>query len=353
MPINYKHACILDGGGYHYFTCGTNGSGQLGNGDNRHSEVFIQVNLPIKFISLSAGYEDHTLGLAIDGSLWSWGSNAYGQLGQGKRVPFLTKPTRIRKTRAFTQISAGHRFSLALDENGCVWSFGMSHQGRLGLGQTAIKNNEFTPKQIKTLPNIKSIAAGCQYGIVLDDSGNVWSFGANYHGQLGQGDESDKWEPIKIQALQDVVQISAGFCHNLILDSLGCVWSFGYNGNRQLGHSSTNSNIPVIIPNMQDIIQVFAAGNSSIVLDNLYHVFVFGWNEHKELELSNKANIAIPIEQVEWRNKTLFPGGNHTLLLDEYGQLIFYGAVSGISMQSGIQLDIVVHKKSMMKRAVG
>jgi alpha-tubulin suppressor-like RCC1 family protein len=118
MPVNECHSLVLDGSGNHFFTCGLNDSGQLGTGDTINKEKFTQVNLPVKFISLSAGFENHSLGIAEgDGSLWSWGSNSQGQLGQGEGVPNLTQPTQIPDTHSFVQISAGDQFSLALDSN--------------------------------------------------------------------------------------------------------------------------------------------------------------------------------------------------------------------------------------------
>jgi alpha-tubulin suppressor-like RCC1 family protein len=134
---NQYHALVLDDSGEHFFCCGKNDCGQLGTGDKNDRALFTQVDLPEKFISLIAGYSNHSLGISkSDGSLWSWGSNSHGQLGQGNQISQLNQPTKISGTHSFVQISAGENFSLALDSMGQVWSFGDSSYGRLGLGNS-------------------------------------------------------------------------------------------------------------------------------------------------------------------------------------------------------------------------
>jgi alpha-tubulin suppressor-like RCC1 family protein len=320
MPVNQYHSLVLDGSGTLYFTCGRNQYGQLGTGDTIQKETFTQVLLPVKFISLSAGYRDHNLGLAEDGSLWSWGSNTYGQLGQGKGVPNLTQPTQIPDTHSFVQISAGDQFSLALDSNGQVWSFGYATYGRLGLGERV--GHQFRPTRIESLSNIKSISTGYMFGIVLDDSGSLWSFGGNFYGQLGLGDNTNRHSPCKIEGIPPVVQVSCGYHHSLILDSHGGVLSFGYNAHGELGHSGTNNSIPTIIPNLKDIVQIFGAGFTSIVKNDSHQFFVFGQNHSYRPE---EGNILSPVEQENWRDKIIFPGGNHIVILDEEGFLSFLG----------------------------
>ena len=317
MPTNSNHALVLDGSGNHFFTCGLNESGQLGTGDTIKKETFTRVNLPVKFISLSAGYPDHSLGIAEDGSLWSWGSNSRGQLGQGEGVPFLTQPTQILDTHSFVQISAGDQFSLALDSNGDVWSFGNGEYGRLGLGEGV--RHRFRPTRIESLSNIKSISAGVYFGMVLNHFGSLWSFGYNEDGELGLGDNTNRWSPCKIEGIPPIVQVSSGYYHNLILDSHGSVLSFGFNHYGQLGHSgTTNNNIPEMIPNLVDIVQIFGAGFTSIVKNDSQQFFVFGNNASYRAEIGN---IFAPVEQENWRDKIIFPGGDHIVILDEKGFL--------------------------------
>jgi alpha-tubulin suppressor-like RCC1 family protein len=109
-------------------------------------------------------------------------------IGTRRRVPNLTQPTQIPDTHSFVQISAGDQFSLALDSNEHVWSFGNGDFGRLGLGEGV--GNRFRPTRIESLSNIKSISAGFTlelFWIILDHCGHSDTMD---YGQLGLGDNT-------------------------------------------------------------------------------------------------------------------------------------------------------------------
>lgn len=150
-------------------------------------------------------------------------------------------------------------------------------------------------------------------------------------GQLGLGDNTNRSSPCKIEGVPPIVQVSSGYYHNLILDSHGEVFSFGQNEQGQLGHSvsTQNQNTPEMIPNLKDIVQIFAAGYSSIVKNNSQQFFVFGWDcpFQTESQIGNgKWNKLFSIvEQENWRDKIIFPGAQHTVILDEEGFLSFLG----------------------------
>jgi alpha-tubulin suppressor-like RCC1 family protein len=151
------------------------------------------------------------------------GANTRGQLGM-QLMENCCIPTLIPNTSNFVQLSAGRQCTLALDCLGRVWSFGANESGQLGLGD---EENRFRPCLIESLPNAaRAVVAGNKHSIVLDVDGNAWSFGANSHGELGIGAGPKQNSPCKIDH-NDIVTISSGFAHNLFLDSQGRVWSFG------------------------------------------------------------------------------------------------------------------------------
>ena len=185
MPVSYNHALVLDPSGTHFFCCGNNDQGQLGTGDQNPLSIFTQVNLPVKFTAICAGYQNHSLGIsATNGSLWSWGSNAQGQLGLGSQIKTQVHPSQFPNTQQFLQICAGNQFSLGLDSQGRVWAFGKNSHGQLGLGD---QETRYVPSVIQSLQHITQISAGYRFGMGLDHLGNLWSFGSNSRSQLGVG----------------------------------------------------------------------------------------------------------------------------------------------------------------------
>jgi alpha-tubulin suppressor-like RCC1 family protein len=358
MPANNEYALLLDTSGNHYFACGKNVEGQLGTGTTTGTVNFVQVNLPVKFIAIVASCNSHSLGISEwDGALWSWGSNSHGQLGLGEEISLTLIPTQIPNTHSFVQISAGHQYSLALDSYGHVWVFGEGEFGCLGLGSDKVEN-QFFPKQIEIPVEIKLISAGVNTSLLVDKSGCVWSFGYNSSGELGHGNQETIWSPCKIEALQDIIQVSCGYSHCLALNSLGNVWGFGFNCSGQLGISnkgfSTFLYTPEIIPNLDSIVQIFAVGHSSIFKNEQQQVFLVGDNRCFRFGQAHP-DICIPIEVENWKGKTIIPGGDHVLIIDELGNLFFYGALEGIPEVKGQQEGIVIAQKKhlLTKRAIG
>ena len=187
-------------------------------------------------MTIAAGGK-HNLALKEDGSVWSWGGNMYGQLGDGSDSD-RTIPVRVSGLSNIVTITEGGNHSFAFKEDGSVWSWGLNTYGQLGDGTTI---NRKTPVQISGLSDMvtMTITAGGEHCLALKEDGSVWSWGFNNRGQLGDGTTTNRWPPVQVSGLVDVMSIAAGSNHSFALKEDGSVWSWGFNFRGLLGDGTT------------------------------------------------------------------------------------------------------------------
>lgn len=123
----------------------------------------------------------HNTALKSDGSVWAWGNNDKGQLGDETKTD-RKKRKKINKLTDVTDIACGWRHTVNLKSDGTVWSWGDNTNGQLGDGTTTNSN---TPVQVNVLSNVTAIACGGFYTVALRSDGTVWAWGENINGQLG------------------------------------------------------------------------------------------------------------------------------------------------------------------------
>ncbi|KAF9401603.1 RCC1 domain-containing protein 1 [Mortierella sp. AD011] len=198
-----------------------------------------------KFEKIWAG-EAHMLALATDGTLYSWGSGRYGQLGHGNLVSVSTpKPIESLQGIRIVDAACGASFSVALSETGDIYSFGLNDHGQLGIGKQVSsrsdgdRRNTSYPQlvdfyidgdQSESIDvNVTRVACGRAHTVVLDDLGQAWSCGWGKYGQLGQGNTSDSID-VKQQQEQiirmkgTVVRQSDQFHFKKVIGQTGKSW---------------------------------------------------------------------------------------------------------------------------------
>ncbi len=155
--------------------------------------------------AIAGGYL-HSLALKNDGTLWAWGANYAGQLGNGTSND-SNVPIQVSALSGVTAIAAGGEFSLALRNDGTVWGWGRNVDGQLGTGIHTDSSN--VPVQMGVLSGITAIAAGGSHTLALKNDGTLWSCGDNYRGQLGIGtnwpDQQDSPVPVQVTGLCPVL----------------------------------------------------------------------------------------------------------------------------------------------------
>src|SRR5207249_1715471 len=142
--------------------------------------------------------------------------------------------------------------SLAIKPDGSLWSWGHNNYGQLGNATTL---DQWFPEQVSSLSNVVAAAAGTYHSVAAKSDGTVWAWGYNAHGELGDGTITNRFTPVQVSGLSGVIAIAAGQYFTLALKSDGTVWTWGYNGNGQLGNgSATNSSIPVRSGTIYDVV---------------------------------------------------------------------------------------------------
>ena len=267
---------------------GANNSGQFGNGTFITGNVDspIQIGLETNWKSISAGNE-FSLAIKNDGTLWAWGYNSAGQLGNNTQS-FQNSPLQIGTDHNWKTISAGGNYSLAIKNDGTLWGWGVVYfsflslvpiqidsstnwesisasysnslaiktdstlwgwgrdDGSLGLGLDSIWRIKIT--RIGTDTDWKFASAGGSHSLAIKTNNTLWSSGDNTYGELGDGTNINKSSFTQIGANHNWQSISAGTQYSHAIQTDGTLWAWGFNQNGQLGDGSfINKNSPVQI----------------------------------------------------------------------------------------------------------
>ena len=264
LIAGHSHIFALDQQG-RLWAWGANGHGELGLGDivNRNRPTFVPLTDLAgvdSFDAVTAG-ASFTLALDQQGRLWAWGWNGSGRLGIGGTVdahrPILVSLAGLTAdgipVASFDTVAAGGNFTLALDQEGRLWTWGFNAQGRLGLGDTADRQRP-TLVPLTGLSGVTSfdtVAAGNNFSLALDQDGRLWAWGTGASGQLGLGDLTDRSRPtlVPLAGLSGVTSfdtVIVGSSYTLAFDQQGRLWAWGNNGSGRLGiGNTTNQDRPV------------------------------------------------------------------------------------------------------------
>ena len=197
-----------------------------------------------------------TVALKYDGTVWTWGNNTNGELGRGDKNSVYS-PVQVKSADGNSYltdiifVSAGSNHTLALRKDGTVWTWGLNTYGQLGNNTTT---GSSLPVQVKiangdlNLTNVVSISAGYQHNIALRKDGTVWAWGRNGGGQLGNSNTNNQLLPVQVKGgasgseyLTDVVQVTAGNWHSMALKANGTVYAWGWGQYGQLGNGYTTN----------------------------------------------------------------------------------------------------------------
>ena len=327
---------------------------------------------PLSNIVEVAAGERHGLALKNDGTVWAWGDNGLGQLGDGStvdRTQAVQVTTETQFLTSIIQVAAGGKHSLALKEDGTVWAWGNNRYGKLGNGTIGGFNSiQDVAKEVidslgEPLNKVVAIAAGENHSVALraesganeyEEIGFVWAWGNNSSGQLGNGNTTSQASPVRVidavgVAVQDVVGIQAGASHNLLVKEGGTLWAWGADYDGQLGDGPVNAsnhvvqvinetNFPVTLDLTSETTAFSAGSNHSTLTEADGSVWAWGKNPNvKHDNFSEGYVYPVPLLDIDSSSSIDALGGatrlstsypdyiDHTAIITRDGRLLMSG----------------------------
>lgn len=233
--------------------------------------------------------------LYADGSVWSWGMRVNGQLGR-EATSTMAEPAVITDLPPISALACGHGHVLALDHKGHVWTWGANAAGQLGTGSLAASTR---PTQLDLPAQIRHIAAGDTHSFAVDTAGHLWGWGSNNFGQVGETRNAKlaaKYftRPHSIKIGFRVAQVDAGMFYTVATSAQGDVFAWGWNSMGQLGQVNPAglafSPRPVRIKSLANVTRLAAGVGHTLALNDQG---VFAWGDNRASACGAFPSVAI------------------------------------------------------------
>ncbi|MGW1122073.1 RCC1 domain-containing protein [Streptomyces tanashiensis] len=322
---------------------GENAQGQLGNGSVLAQQTPAAVTGitrdDVRELSgggggAAAAANPFAVALLKDGTVKSWGNNATGQLGNGT-LTAQSFPATVAGLSGVSEVSAGLNHALAV-KGGRVLAWGSNASKQLGTGQDTT-NPYKNPIPVQSLDKVKDVGAGCDFSVALRQDGTVWTWGKGDNGRLGTGNNTTRETPQKVPDLVDVESVAVGCDHVLALTADGIVKAWGKGAEGQLGNdSTTDSNKPVDVAYLDAVARIFATSASGFAVLDDGSLAGWGKNTDRQLGDGTNANRTTPVVLDTLKGVQSIAGGaDFTVAALDDGSVIGWGANAAAQLGDG------------------
>jgi alpha-tubulin suppressor-like RCC1 family protein len=326
ISTGFEHACgLLDSG--EAYCWGRGDSGQLGDGMYGSSTLPVEVMTSASFQEVSSG-SFHSCALTPAGEAYCWGGGSTGRLGTGSTASEST-PAPVSGGHAFQDLRAGYYHTCGVTSAGQVLCWGSNGDGQLGDGVSSYSAVPIPP----ALPPgrvFSGAGTGIYHSCALTESGEVWCWGYNYYGQLGDETFDDRMTPVQVTGLpSDMTALAVGGFHGCGLDGSGKAWCWGRNYEGQLG-GSFGSFVATAqeVPGDQVFESLFATYYGTCGLTGAGEVFCWGQNSRGQLGVGDLGYYSGPQEVAGDRQWVMVGDGfgyNHTCGVTVSGDAYCWG----------------------------
>ena len=288
--------------------------------DKEDGESFENCSEDCGVIDISAG-ENHACAVNYDGTLWCWGNNEKGQLGNDNAGTTSSIPVQVQGDldgKIVKQVSAGGSHTCAVTESEELYCWGLNGNGQVGVGNE--ENTHYTPIPLN-LTEVHHVSAGGDHTCALVELGTLYCWGNNGNGQLGCGDDCSEQtynSPQIVNYLSQVQQVAAGQAHTCAINESGVLFCWGNNQAKQAGQSSPEDeyNTPYLVGDLgnDNASQVSAGDKHTCAISNTNKLFCWGSNEYKQLGCDVATNIHTPTQVTQFNSDSeiVSCGTDHT-----------------------------------------
>ncbi len=312
VKVNYNTSYVLKSDGT-VWAWGKNTSGEIGDG------TYTDRHAPVQITSLSNMTQIEPIGnwvvaLKGDGTVWSWGYNGYGQLGNDSMAENSNVPVQATGLTGVQKVFGEFETAYAIKTNGTVWGWGYNYYGQVGNGTTGFYQR--TPVQATGITTATDLHAGLYHVVVKLSDNTLMAWGKNDEGAVGDGTTTNRTTPVPVNGLTDIVKVEAATSsHNLALKSDGTIWAWGRNEAGTIGDGTNiQRNSPVQITTLTNVSDIFSYEHTAFAIKNDGTAWGWGSNGTAMLGDGTYTDSNVPIQIHNLSNVTYLHGDFYNMV---------------------------------------